>query len=145
MPHRSALVDHLYAVLFEMVNVLLRLVACCLDNLDAAFDDRLTILGIGRRGNRRQDGQVHAEGLVGHVLRALDFLRKVFRRRLCQRGQETECARFGNRGNHFGIADPLHAALNNRVLDTEHLGETCLDMHLSCLPLPPTAVRFCVS
>ena len=62
------------AVLLEFGDVLLRLVARGLDDLDAAFDDGLAIFGVRRRLDRRQDGQVDAERLVGQAAAARDFL-----------------------------------------------------------------------
>ena len=51
-----------------------RIVAGGLDDLDAALDDRLAILVIGNGIDRRQDGQVDADRLVGHLAALLDFL-----------------------------------------------------------------------
>tara|TARA_R110000796_G_scaffold117854_1_gene231110 strand:- start:22679 stop:23056 length:378 start_codon:yes stop_codon:yes gene_type:complete len=47
MTHGRAFVDHLDAMLFEMVDMFLRLVARCLDDLDPSLDDRLPVFGIG--------------------------------------------------------------------------------------------------
>ena len=46
-------------------------------------------------------------------------LRQVFRRRLRQRGDQAERAGIGDGGDQLGAADPLHAALDDRVLDAE--------------------------
>ena len=45
-----------------------------LDHLDAAFDDGLDVARIVRRRDGRQEGQVDAEGLVGHLAAAGDLL-----------------------------------------------------------------------
>ena len=127
MAHRGAFVDDLDAVLLELGDVLLRVVARGLDDLDAAVDDRLTVFGIGRRLERRQDGQVDAEGLVGHVAAARDLLGELFRRRLGQRGDEAERAGIGHGRHQLGAAHPLHAALHDRVLDAEHFRKSCFD------------------
>ena len=101
----------------------LGIVAGGLDDLDAALDDRLQILGVRRRRDRGQDRQVHAERLVGHAAAALDLLAQILRRRLRQRGQDAEAAGIRDRGCQFGSADPLHAALNDRIFDAEQLGD----------------------
>ena len=49
------------------------------------------------------------------------------RRRLGQRGEEAERAGVGDGRDQLGAADPLHAALDDRVLDAEHFGEARLD------------------
>ena len=71
---RRRLVDHLDAVLLEVLDVLDRVGAGRLDDLDAGLDDRLAVLRIGRRGDRGQDRQVDAEGLVGQLAAAGDLL-----------------------------------------------------------------------
>jgi hypothetical protein len=81
-------VDHLDAVLLEFVDVLLRLVPGRLDDLHAAFDDGAAVFGVGRRIDRRQDREIDAERLVGHLAAALDLLGEMFRRRLRQRSDE---------------------------------------------------------
>ena len=53
------------AMFLEFGDVLLRLVASGLDDLDAAFDNGLPILGIRRRFDRWQNGEINSEGLVG--------------------------------------------------------------------------------
>ena len=57
----------------------------------------------------------------------LDLFGQIFGRRLRQRGHEAKRAGVGHGGNQLGAADPLHAALHDRMLDAEHLGETGLD------------------
>jgi hypothetical protein len=61
------------AVLLEFRDVLLRLVAGGLDDLDAALDDGLAVFGVRRRFDRRENGQVDAERLVGEAAAACDF------------------------------------------------------------------------
>jgi len=123
----GAFVDDLDAVLLEVVDVFLRFIAGCFDDFDAGLDDRVAVFGIGRRFERGQDGQVHAERFVRQVAAAFDFLCQLFRRRLRQRGDETECAGVGDGGDQLRAADPLHAALDDGVLDPEHFGEACFD------------------
>ncbi len=134
MADAGAFVDDLDAVLLEFGDVFLRLVAGGLDDLDAGLDDGLAVFRIGRRLDRGQNGEVHAERLVGHVAAACDFLGEVFRRRLRQRGDQAERAGIGDGGDELGAADPLHAALDDRVLDANELGESRLDHDWSSIP-----------
>ncbi len=130
----GALMDDDDAMGLEVVDMLLGLVAGGLDDLHAALDDGLAVLGVGRRVDGRQDGQVHAEGLVGQLAAALDLGPQGVRRRLGQGGDEAQTAGVGHRGDQLGPADPLHAALHDGVLHTDKLGETRLDRH-DVLPL----------
>ena len=57
MADGRAFMDHDNAVLLEMRNVLLRVVTGGLDDFDAAVDDCLSILSVGRRVDRRQNRQ----------------------------------------------------------------------------------------
>jgi hypothetical protein len=79
-------------------HVLLRAAARGLHDLDAALDDRGDVFRIGRRGERRQEGEVHAERLVGHVAAARDFFRQKLRRLLRQPGDDAETAGIGHGG-----------------------------------------------
>ena len=91
-----------------------------------AVDDGLAVFRVGRRLDRGQDGQVDAERLVGHVAAARDFLGELLRRRLRQRGDQAERAGIGDGRDQLGAADPLHAALDDRVFDANKLGESRL-------------------
>ena len=71
--------------------------------------------------------EIDAERLVGQVAAARDFLGEVFRRRLRQRGDQPERAGIGDGGDQLGASDPLHAALDDRVLDADEFGEPRLD------------------
>jgi hypothetical protein len=118
------------AVLLELGDVFLRLVAGGLDDLDAALDDRLAIFGIRRRLDRGQDGQVDAKRLVGEAATTRDFLRQIFGRRLRQRGDEAERAGIGHCRDQLSPADPLHAALDDRMFDADQFGKSCFDHRL---------------
>ncbi len=124
---RRALVDHLDAVLPELRQERLGIVAGRLHDLDAGRDDGVDVFAVGARHERRQDRQVHAERLVGHLAAARDLLHQVLRRRLRQRGQETERAGIGDGRGQLGASDPLHAALHDGVLHPEHLRESRAD------------------
>jgi hypothetical protein len=125
----GALVDHLDAVGLELIDVLLRLITRGLDDLDPGLDDRGAVLGIGRRLDGRQDGQVHAKRLVGELAGAGDLLGQGLGRRLGQGGEKAQGSGVGHGADQGRGADPLHAALGDRMLDAEHLGEAGLDGH----------------
>ena len=61
----------------EIVDMFPRLLARRLDDCHAAVDDRLAIFGIGRWMDGRQDGEVHAERLVGHRPATIGLATKV--------------------------------------------------------------------
>lgn len=42
---------------------------------------------------------------------------------------DTEATSVGNSRSEFGVANPLHATLNNRNGDPESLGESCFKGH----------------
>ena len=128
--HSRALMNDLDAVFLKVVHMLLRLIAGRLHDLHAGIDDRLAILGIRRRVERRKNGQVHTEGLVRQLAAFLDLLAKIVRCGLGQRGDEAERAGIGNRSHQFRATDPLHTALHDRRIDAESFRESCLD-HLS--------------
>ena len=125
--HRRRLVDDLDAGGLEVGQVLDRVRAGGLDDRDAGLDDRLAVLRVGRRLDRRQDRQVDAERRVGQLARAGDLARQILGRRLRQRGQEAERAGVRDGGDELRPADPLHAALDDRVLDFERVGEACAE------------------
>ncbi len=118
--------DHLDAVLLEDRQPFRGVVARSLDDLDPARDDRRDETGIVRRGHRRQEGQVHPERLIGHLPAAGDLLRQVLGRALGQDGDDAEAAGVGDRRRHLGIAHHVHAALDDRMLDPEELGDARL-------------------
>ncbi len=126
----GAFVHDLDAVLLEFVDMLLRLVAGGLDHCDTALDDGGAIFGVRRRLDRGQDGEVDAKRLVGEVAAARDFPGQVLRGRLGQRRDEAERAGIRNGGDQLGAPDPLHAALDDRVLDADEFREPCLQHDL---------------
>ena len=103
-PHRRALVEHLDPVVVEHRQVRRRVRARGLDNLDAGVDDHLSVLVVRRRVDGRQDRQVHTERLVRQVPALGDLVGQVLRRRLRQRGDETQSTRIGNGGNEFRVS-----------------------------------------
>ena len=130
MADSGAFVDDLDAMFLEIVDMLLGLVTRGFDDPDAGLDDRGAIFRIRRRFDRRQDGEIHAERLVGHVPRPGDFPGQGFRRRLGERRQEAERAGVRDRSNELGLADPHHSALCDRMLNSEQLGKSGSD-HLA--------------
>ncbi|MCY1548116.1 hypothetical protein D9M68_842040 [compost metagenome] len=82
----------------EFFDEFLRAVTRRFDDLDSAIDDRLHVFGIGWRIGRRKDGEVYAEGLIGHTTATFDFGTQRVRRRLSQRRQDAEPSTIGNGG-----------------------------------------------
>jgi len=121
--HAGAFVDHLDPRIFKRWEQLNRVAPGCLDHFDAAFDHRFHNAGIIWRCQRWQNGNVHAKGLVRHVLAARNFVCEIFRRLLGEPGDNAEAASIGNSGRHFGKADIVHATLDDRMLDAEHFGD----------------------
>jgi hypothetical protein len=132
MTDRGAFVDYLDIGSLERRHVLLRAAAGGLDDLDAAFPDRSDVFRIGRRREGRQEGQVHAERFVRHIVTAGDLLGEQFRCPLRQTGDDAEAAGIRHRRGQFREADIMHAALNDGVLDTEHFSDRCFHEFLRC-------------
>jgi hypothetical protein len=131
MAHRGAFVQYGDAVLLEFRRHIARVVARGLDDLDAGLDDHLHVLGIRRRLDRRQDGEIDAAGLAGHLPAALDLAPQVVRRRLRQRGEYPEPPCVRHRRCELRVPHPLHPALDDRVLDAQHFRD--LGLHaVSC-------------
>ena len=148
MADGGAFMDDDDAMRLEIIDMFLRLVAGGLDDLDAAVDDRLAILRIGRRIDRGQDGEVHAQGLVRHRPAAVDLAAQIVRRRLGQGGKDAQAPGIGDGGGQFGAADPHHAALHDRMFDAAQFGETRLQSHHSAstivtLAMPPPSHMVC--
>ena len=127
MTDAGAFVHDHDAVFLEFRDVLLRLVAGGLDDLDAALDDGLAIFRVGRRLDRGKNGQIDAERLVGQAAAARDLLHEVLGRRLRQCGDEAERAGVGDRRDQLGASHPLHSALHDRVFDAHELGKPRFD------------------
>ena len=83
----------------------------------------LQVLRVRRRRDRRQDREVHAERLIGHGAAARDLLPQILGCRLRECREDAEPARVGDCRGEFGRADPLHAALNDRIFDFEKFGD----------------------
>ena len=123
MAHRRALVDHLDAGFLELRQVCLRVAAGGFDEAHASVDDGVDVTRIVGGGNARQECQVHAEGLVGHLAAAGNFVGEVLRSLLRQAGDDAQSAGIRHRGRQLGEADEMHAALNDGVFDAEEFGD----------------------
>ncbi|MCY1440448.1 hypothetical protein D9M71_567260 [compost metagenome] len=95
------------------------LIAGGFDDFHAAFDDRLDVLGVRRWADSREDGHVDAEWLIGHLPAAGNFLGQCLRGWLGQAGQDAQAAGIGNGCGQFSSTDPLHAALDDGIADTQ--------------------------
>jgi hypothetical protein len=90
--------------------------------------DRGDIFRIGRRGEGRQEGQVHAERLVRHVAATRNLFCQKLRRLLRQPGDDGEPAGIGYGGGKRGKTDIMHPALDDGMRDAEHFGDGGLQM-----------------
>jgi hypothetical protein len=131
VPHRGAFMNDLCAKSFQRRHILLGVPAGGLHDSDPALFDGRDIFRVGRGGERRKKGQVHAERPAGHIPAALDFFRKQLRRLLRQARNDPEAPSIRNRGGQPGEADIMHAALYYRVLDAEELCNPCPHVNLS--------------
>jgi hypothetical protein len=132
MTNGGAFVDHLDAGAVQRREHLNRIVTSGFDDLDAAFDDCLDHAFIIGRVDHRQESQVHAERLVGHLAAFGDFIGQSRRRRLGQCGNDTEPASVGHSGGQFGKSHIMHAALNDRMFDAEKFRDACFHGMCSC-------------
>jgi hypothetical protein len=123
MAHGCALVDHLDASCPERRLMLGRIRFRRLDDLGAALDDCLAIFLVRGRGDGRQDGEVDAEGPVGHRAASRDLDRERLRGRVRQCREKSKRTRIGHGGNQFGSSHPLHLALGDGMVDLEQLCE----------------------
>ena len=76
--------------LFHQRHILLGAATGGFDNAHIARNNRLDIARIIGIGEARQEGQVHAERLVGHVITFGNLIGQIFRRRLRQAGNDAE-------------------------------------------------------
>ena len=127
MAHRRALVDDLDAGGVQFRQERLGVVTRRLHDLDPGRNDRVDIFAVGPGHQGRQDREIDAERLVGHLAAALDLLHQIIGRRLRQAREKPQRARVRDRRRQLGPPNPLHAALHDRVLDAEHFGEARTD------------------
>jgi len=120
---RHALVNANASGLFEHGHPLLGVVACRLDNLDVHVNDHLRKRLVIRRDERREDGQVNTERLLGPPARLLDALFEILRRAKVQRGEHAEPAGLGDGHAKVDVAGAGHAAADDWVFDLEHFGD----------------------
>src|ERR1700722_14895344 len=117
MTNGSTFVYDNNAVRLELLDMFLGLISRGLDDFDAAIDDGSTILGVRRRVDRGQDGEIDAERPARPGAAPFDLAPKIIRSGLGQRGDYAESARIRYRRRQFGSTDPHHAALHDRMFD----------------------------
>ncbi|MNP15533.1 hypothetical protein D3C76_1078970 [compost metagenome] len=122
--HRSAFMDDLDPVFLQAADHWRRVVAGRFHHLHTAFDDRIHPIAVVDALSRERQGQVHTKGFVREPACALDFTLQVGRGWLCAGRHHTEGASIGNRCGQFRTAYPLHATLNDRILDAQQFGDT---------------------
>jgi hypothetical protein len=121
VPHGSAFMEDLDSRPLECRHPGLRTPPGRLHDPHARAGDSVDIFGIGRRGEHRQECQVHAERTIGQILAAGDLTRQQLRRTLGEPGDHPQAARIGHRRGKLGQADMMHAALDDRVLDSKQV------------------------
>ena len=109
---------------FHQRHILFRAATGGFNNAHTTGDNRFDIARIIRIGEARQEGEVHTKRLVGHVIAFGNFIGQIFRRGLRQAGNDAKAAGIGNGSRHFGKADMVHAALNDRMLNAEKFSDT---------------------
>lgn len=80
---RRALVEHRAPRLLEHLDDGAGAVACGFDDADALVDDGLRVAGVVGRVDGREEGEVDAEGVLGHGAAAADFLAECVGGGLC--------------------------------------------------------------
>ncbi len=129
--NRGALVDDLDAGVFQQRHVFLRAAACGFNDLDAALDDGIDVARVVRRIDGRQEGQVDGERLAGQFPAFGDFVGQIGRGLLGQTSNGTQTASVGNGSRQFGKTNPVHAALEDRVLNAKQFCNTCFHFILA--------------
>jgi hypothetical protein len=126
MTHRDAFVDQHHATRLRLVDEGLRIVAGGFEDADAGIENDVEVGLVGRRLDRRQYRQIHAERCIGHAAAAFDLLRQRLGRGLGERRQDAQTAGVRHRRRQFRRADPHHSALHDGVADAQHVGDACL-------------------
>ena len=114
-------------MLLEVADQFFRVITGGLNNLDAAVHNGVRVLPVRGRLDGGQYREVDAERLIGHRLASLDFPSQMLRRRLCQRGDDSEGAGVGHGGRQLRTSNPLHAALDDRIAYSQLLGDARSD------------------
>ena len=84
---------------------------------------------------------IHAEGLVGHLTALADFGTQLLAVGIhSSNNAQTAC--IGNTGSQAGIGYPCHTALENGILDTQHLTDGCADHNQTLLVIHSLSSAF---
>ena len=127
MADRSAFVDDLHPVGLEIGQVIGRVASRGFDDLDPGLDDGLPVLVVGNGIERRQQGQIDAERLVGEIAAALNFFPELLGRRRMVRDDEAQRSCIGHSRHQGRMADAGHSAHHNGRLDAEHVRNAGVD------------------
>jgi len=114
---------------FELLDHNARAVAGCLDDANPGGDDGVGVGGIVGGVDGGEEGQVDTEGAGGHGTTAGDFLGKSGRCGLSQAGQDAKAACVADGGGKVGVANPLHATLDDGDANAEGAGQGGIERH----------------
>jgi len=130
VPNRDALVDGNEPRLLEPLDEFLRGGAGGLDNLDLLLDDDGCVFVV-RRGlsHGGKDRKIDPERLGRQGAQAANPLPPLLRRTGVVDRYNSKAARVGHSRRKFGSANPCHASHDDRVLDAEHLRNSCSNGH----------------
>ena len=113
MPHSRALVKDKAVGGLKFPDNGTGVVASSLDDLNTLVDDHLRKGVVVRGDDGWEQGDVDAKRLLGHRTGTLDLLAEGLGGGLGECREETESTSVGDCGYHFGVANPLHAALDD--------------------------------
>ena len=125
--------DDLDAGCLERRHVLLRAAAGGLDDLDAAFPDGRDVFRIGRRGEGGRNVRFTPNGLSVMSRQRAISLASSSGVRCVKPGDDAEAARHSTPRRRARRSHVMHAALDDGMLDAEHLGDRCFHCLLSGL------------
>ncbi|SLD54339.1 Uncharacterised protein [Mycobacteroides abscessus subsp. massiliense] len=119
--------NHHHAIVFELGDQVL--LGCQRErgDLDLLADEQIDALG----GVTGIGPDVHPKGLVGQRLGLGDGRDELVQRHR-RRGQDAQPARVGGGGHQAWSGDPAHTRLHDGMLDTDQLGQCCLEHLRHC-------------
>src|SRR5699024_2081082 len=129
--HRSAFMNDLDAVVLQLWQPFLRIVARSLDDFHTPFDNRIDITWIIGFGDSRQKGQVHTEGFVGQFVTTRNFLGQHFRSFLGQCRDDTESAGVGDSRSQISKTDMMHPPLDDGIPNGKEFGDMGPQLYFS--------------
>lgn len=130
VPDRGAFVEDNGASLLQLGNNRTRAVTSGLDYLDALVDDDLGVGGIVWWYKSRQQCDIDAKGVFGHVSTPPNFISQILGCRLGESCEDTQASRVRNSSGQLSISNVLHATLYDRNLDAQAARQLGVERHL---------------